>query len=615
MTERVFGCVWLFICLWLVVQSSHGVETFSEGMSLIPHSEIIDHDGTGDLTLPHLGFVDGPVWIRINPPQVLSALNGPWFLHIPYYHRNDLQVFVGGEQRWHTGSLQPLSSRAVLDPDYVFPIDVADHGQPIDIRLESIQNMNLPIRAWTPQGFQEHARWRDLAHKSYAGAMVLLVVVHLVLSLVVRNSNYLIYACLTACVATVVLGHNGYMRLYVWPDAIVWDHVADQFVFTSVAIFALLLGKRFLTLSVRYRWLDNLMNIMLIWAISIVLITLYGAVVEGRLIDLYGAGIVMLWLVAILLIIRSVIAFMHGFFSAAYLIVGWFSLWVGISLSAAWAVGFLPSYFWIVHATQIGSVLEAGFLSLALADQILKERRAHGYTQAELVATESLRQKQTRLTEVVSHEFRNPLGIIRNQLVLLKRLGALSDPVMARRLRSIDAASMRLTRLVDQWFTSHRVLDENLSGQYQTIWLAEWLRGQQAYLDSCFPDHVLSFTVRDDAMICGEPDLLATVLFNLVDNACKASGNGAVVDVVLEKRQGLAVLRVVDEGCGVALSEQNRIFDDFYRNDGNNNAHGLGLGLSLVRDVMEKHQGQVQVRSKPLQGAEFILSFPIVVQE
>lgn len=614
MWRRYFALLALTFCLWVFTLSAAPAEEFAEGMSLQPYSELIANGEASVTELKRLGYLDGPRRIRITPPPAISDFGSSWLLHIPYYYRNDLQVFIGGERRWHTGNLHPLNSRAINDPEYVFPITAADQGQVIEVRLESEQSMNLPLRAWTAEGFQEHSRWRDLVHFGYGGAMAMLIVIHLIVGLVLRNLNFLLYAGLTACVATVVMTFNGYMRLFVWPEAIVWDQAAEQLLSAGFAVFALLLGKRFLPLGGGYRWLDHFMHLMLAVSIGVALVTLYGVLVEDRLINLYGIGIVVLWVITIVLIVRSAIALREGNRSARFLVVGWSILWLGISISAAWGSGLLPSYLWVVHGTQIGSVFEAVFLSLALADQLLRERRSLGQAEAAVTAAEASRQKQVRLTQLVSHEFRNPLGIIQNQLTLLTRAGVMDDPAVARRLRSIEAASARLTSLVKQWFSTNRVLDQRLAGQYKTIHLATWLNAQQAYLRSCFPDHDLSFVIADEPGVFGEPDLLETALFNLVENACKYSPPGSMVSIRLEQRGGHAILKVSDQGCGIDPEEQVNIFEDFYRQQRAGDPYGLGLGLSLVRDVVGKHQGWVRVQSVPLGGAEFVVTLPLTDQ-
>jgi len=109
-----------------------------------------------------------------------------------------------------------------------------------------------------------------------------------------------------------------------------------------------------------------------------------------------------------------------------------------------------------------------------------------------------------------------------------------------------------------------------------------------------------------------DPTRLRQVFANLLDNAIKYTPEGGHVTLHLSQEPGAAVVRFRDTGPGIPEEEQARIWDRLYRGDKSRSQRGLGLGLSLVKAVVEAHRGSVSVRSRPGEGAELIVRLPVV---
>jgi two-component system sensor histidine kinase SenX3 len=121
----------------------------------------------------------------------------------------------------------------------------------------------------------------------------------------------------------------------------------------------------------------------------------------------------------------------------------------------------------------------------------------------------------------------------------------------------------------------------------------------------------LRIATLPSVMVCGSAPMLFRVVFNLVDNAIKHSGRGANVRLSLISANGRATLTVEDDGPGIAPAEQARIFERFYRTDPARRRGGAGLGLALVRSIVEVHAGGIDVESKPGQGTSFRVWLPL----
>jgi two-component system sensor histidine kinase SenX3 len=109
-----------------------------------------------------------------------------------------------------------------------------------------------------------------------------------------------------------------------------------------------------------------------------------------------------------------------------------------------------------------------------------------------------------------------------------------------------------------------------------------------------------------------DEDAMTLVLLNLVDNAVKYAGEGGEVAVRLSRAPGGVALSVRDRGPGISVDDQQRIFERFYRANAARvrNVRGSGIGLSLVKHIVEAHGGRVELASAPGKGATFTVFVP-----
>jgi signal transduction histidine kinase len=109
----------------------------------------------------------------------------------------------------------------------------------------------------------------------------------------------------------------------------------------------------------------------------------------------------------------------------------------------------------------------------------------------------------------------------------------------------------------------------------------------------------------------GYDSLLFRLVFNLAENAIKYTPAGGKIEVTLGQENGVAVLEVKDNGPGISAEAQAHIFDRFYRGDPAREGNGTGLGLALVRSIVQLHQGRITVSSVPGEGSCFHVYFPL----
>jgi signal transduction histidine kinase len=210
---------------------------------------------------------------------------------------------------------------------------------------------------------------------------------------------------------------------------------------------------------------------------------------------------------------------------------------------------------------------------------------------------------------LASHELRTPLTPLKLQLQLLRRAGG--DPELQRRLEQVDRQVERLVRLVEELLDSSRMASGSWSLRRERVDLGALAQDVVAGMEAELTAAGYRVDVRLSGSLGGEwdPTRLQQVVTNLVTNAMKfGAGKPIVVSVRGEGDQ--VELQVTDEGVGVPRREQQRIFEPFERARQARDIAGLGLGLYVVRTVVEAHGGRVSVRSQPGRGATFTVRLP-----
>jgi signal transduction histidine kinase len=131
-------------------------------------------------------------------------------------------------------------------------------------------------------------------------------------------------------------------------------------------------------------------------------------------------------------------------------------------------------------------------------------------------------------------------------------------------------------------------------------------------LNKCdLTQQLINAEIEPKIEITGDKFALTSVVTNLIENAIKYSGPCEVVDVKLYSREGKIFLEVADHGIGIADAEKSRIFDRFYRvgSEETRNTKGTGLGLYIVKEVLDKHEASISVKDNDPQGSIFEVVF------
>jgi signal transduction histidine kinase/CheY-like chemotaxis protein len=256
---------------------------------------------------------------------------------------------------------------------------------------------------------------------------------------------------------------------------------------------------------------------------------------------------------------------------------------------------------------ELGQLGEAfGTLAVAVAE------REHGLRD-DIRQLKEVERLKTDFVSTVSHELRTPLTAIRGALGLV--LAGTTGPVASktRDLLQIGLQNTeRLIRLINDILDVERIESGHLFVRREPCELAELLRSTVESLRTVAMEAQVSLVLEADAtaVVTADPDRLVQVFTNLISNAVRFSPPGESVTVSLRTTPTSVVVFVSDRGPGIPLEFRRRIFGKFQQADPIGSAGGAGLGLAIVRAIVERHGGSIRFDTAPGHGTTFITEFP-----
>lgn len=307
--------------------------------------------------------------------------------------------------------------------------------------------------------------------------------------------------------------------------------------------------------------------------------------------------------------------FYQEFLQLRYLIGGILlaSLLVGVSLGSILAVNIGAP---LQQVTRAVHDLASGRRSEPLQENGPEEVRQLQRAANQLVEQlHTLEESRRKLLANLVHELGRPLGALRSAIQALLR-GAKSDPLlMEELLNGMDDEAARLQRLTEDLAELHDQVLGILELDCQPLAIGEWLAKVLLPWREAAVERGIGWETVIPAGLPGlwaDPDRLSQAVGNLVSNALKYTPEGGKVRIDAGCQGQEAWIRVSDTGPGIPVDEQGRIFTPFYRGGhGRRFPQGMGLGLSITRDLVAAHGGRIELESAPGSGSRFTLWLPI----
>jgi two-component system, chemotaxis family, CheB/CheR fusion protein len=259
-----------------------------------------------------------------------------------------------------------------------------------------------------------------------------------------------------------------------------------------------------------------------------------------------------------------------------------------------------------------GAVREwVGTLTDITENKLVEQERLRLY----FLASENNRLKDEFLA-MLAHELRNPLSAMRNAVEVM-RIASADESLRSRTRDIIDRQVSHLTRLVDDLLDVSRVTQGKIHLRLTSVDLSGIVWSSVEVARPAIESRRQKLTVRipeSGVVVRGDATRIEQVLINLLQNAAKYSNTGGSIEIALSEIAGKAILRVKDDGIGIPADLLPRIFDLFAQdnNSAGRSEGGLGIGLTIARNLIEMHGGTLRAFSEGAgKGSEFVIELPL----
>ncbi|MFV9683417.1 7TM diverse intracellular signaling domain-containing protein [Pseudomonas sp. NY15367] len=644
----------LLLLLSLVFSSLVGAVTFDEHIRALPlgQSMYVFEDVRGDASIDDIaspavqgsfrlhdkpvlnaGYSRSVFWLRLDleyrPEQAQGDRN--WLLELAYPPLDHLELYLPDEDgsfalAQRTGDALPFDSRQIRQNNYLFELNL-EPGQAkrVYLRLESQGSIQAPLTLWAPNAYLEQQPGRIYVLGIIYGVLLVMLVYNLFIFISVRDTSYLYYILYIASFGLYQVSVNGAGIEYFWPNSPWWANAATPFLIGAAALFGCQFARSFLHTAEHSPWVDRLLLLLMTCGVVVMLLALSVSYATALRLATYLA-----LLFTVVIFAAGILAWLRGMRVARYFIFAWTAFLIGGAVNTLMVLGYLPNVFLTMYASQIGSALEVGLLSLALADRInaMKEERARILQEAGR-KLEALNQEladsnrfKDEFLATVTHELRTPMNGVIGSLELMQTV---KMDVELEQYQMTAAASARdMMRMVNDILALTELQAGKLYPRHEAFSLRGLFDGLRAHYAPRAEDKGLRFTLElEDSLpdiLEGDAAKLAQALGYLLDNAIKFTNEGGVtLQVGRTGNPGnnlpLSVV-VSDTGIGFAQSEGD-LYQRFHQLDGSMTRKygGLGIGLAICRQLVDLLGGSLSHESQPGVGSRFRLNVPLTLPE
>lgn len=642
----------LLLLLSLVFSSLAGAVTFDEHVRALPLGQgmYVFEDVRGDASIDDVdspavqgsfrlhdkpvlnaGYSRSVFWLRLDLHYLPQQAEGPrnWLLELAYPPLDHLELYLpdadgGFALAQRTGDALPFDSRQIRQNNYLFELNLQpNQSKRIYLRLESQGSIQAPLTLWSPNAYLEAQPGRIYVLGIIYGVLLVMLVYNLFIFLSVRDTSYLYYILYIASFGLYQVSVNGAGIEYFWPDSPWWANAATPFLIGSAALFGCQFARSFLHTSEHSPWVDRLLLLLMACGAVVMILALSVSYATALRLATYLA-----LLFTVVIFAAGVLAWLRGMRVARYFIFAWTAFLIGGIVNTLMVLGYLPNVFLTMYASQIGSALEVGLLSLALADRInaMKEERTRILQEAGR-KLETLNQEladsnrfKDEFLATVTHELRTPMNGVIGSLELMQTVKM--DIELEQYQKTAAASARDMMRMVNDILALTELQAGKLYPRRETFSLRGLFDGLRAQYAARAEDKGLTFALElDDNLpdtLEGDAVKLAQALGYLLDNAIKFTSQGGVtlqVGRVDSVGSNLPLSVVVsDTGIGFAPGDGD-LYQRFHQLDGSMTRKygGLGIGLAICRQLVDLLGGVLSHESQPGQGSRFRLDVPLTL--
>ena len=223
-------------------------------------------------------------------------------------------------------------------------------------------------------------------------------------------------------------------------------------------------------------------------------------------------------------------------------------------------------------------------------------------------------QRKNDFINMVSHELKTPITSLNGYIQLLQRKALKTEDNFS--ISSLDKAKKqvdKMTTMINGFLNVSRLESSQIQIDKQLFDMAQLVKETEEESIASITSHQVVFAPVEYTLVNADQDKIGYVINNLISNAVKYSPNHSTINVACITQDGYAVVSIKDEGMGIAQQDIDKLFDRFYRVQGDHmqTIAGFGIGLYLCKEIIDRHQGKIWVESELGKGSTFYFSLPV----
>ena len=624
------------------------------------------------VSIPSFGLVKPTYWFMIRLQNTAPTVDD-WLLEIAYPPLDSVEVFTHDSAgTWSSvvmGDMMPFSQRPVKTRTYVVPLALHDTlARTIIIRVNTESSMQMPMILRHSAQFAESTARTELVYGLFFGIMLALVLYNGFLYVSLRSLYYAFYTFYIFASTLYLVVLNGYAQQYIWSDSPRFINYLNVGMVGMVIFSLALFAREFLRLRRFAPWMAKALLVAMAGGLTVALL---GIVLPYQL--GVQIGVVVNFITITLVVVSGALVWKRGNSSARYFFIAASFFLLGNIIFVLKTIGFLPSNIFTNHIVEIGLAIEGLLFAFALAeryrqfriekeaaqkealrieqeaktqlegkveertnelaktnaemqrqmvilnDQAIEIEMTNVELQEKNLLLEGLNREKNEFLGVAAHDLKNPLQtIIMNTSMIRRYAERMSEEQQTELLDRIEETSRRMHDIIEKLLDSNAIESGKIILHNASLPLVNDVRSLvQDYQPKATAKNItLHFaSEREDLCAFADKHRTAQVVENLLSNAIKFSPYGKNVFVRItndETSPNHIRLDIEDEGPGLSNDDKEKLFGKFTRLSARptGGEHSTGLGLSIVKKLVEAMHGEIWCDSELGNGATFCVRLP-----
>ena len=633
-------------CAPLPAQSIDLNSTIS-GISLLPYARTIKEDSSNNtpeqlLHLPsnpeqfkqkHIasfGFSHSAHWfiVSINntetsPIKRLLVFEPTWLDKISVH----LVKSDGNTQTFEGGDKTLFNNRSISHRNINVELTLPPGNNQLLVRTETSDPYLVEISLWERTAFYKKNSDEMLYLGLIYGVVIAMLLYNLVLFISVKESVYAAYVTYLFFFITMHSTYNGHLYPLLWPESPEWSNWAHSIFIYCFIASGLFFAIKFLELRDRqktaYLWAKRL-------GIAIIASFCLTAILGGYRLHV-STSIIWVIIYAPFVLVLGLVSLKAGNRAARYFLTAAIAGFIGSFITALTVSGLIPFTFYTYHAIDIGMVIDAILLSIALADKLrlaraeaesakirlLQATRAHAQQLEVTIAerTRELREANTtkdKFFSIIAHDLRGPISSLET---IFNNIVKNVDDFDEELLQAARLTTKNTNELLEQLLTWARSQKGEIHCNPEPLEMQRIFEEVQELFSTQARSKNIKLNLALSAPLWAIADtgMIHTVLRNLTNNALKFTNAGGTVCSNVIDRNDHYLFQITDDGTGMTEETQKNLFQldiKTHSSPGTQAESGTGLGLILCKEFIEKNGGTIGADSKQGKGATFWFTLP-----